>query len=69
MHKAEVLGMANDVEVCLMYMPAQARGLTFAEWRKHGFPPLHARCLGRKEKYDRNRTDDRSDQIKPGAGN
>lgn len=40
-HKAEVLGTSNDIEVPLMvYMPVQAGGMTFAEWRQRGFPPF-----------------------------
>lgn len=38
-HKAEVLGTAEDIEVPLMVkMPAAAKGLTFAEWREKGYP-------------------------------
>lgn len=40
-HKGEVIGTPNDIEVPLMaYMPACAKGLTFAEWRQRGFPLL-----------------------------
>ena len=38
-HKAEVLDTPSDVEVPLMaYMPSDASGLTFTEWRRRGFP-------------------------------
>ncbi|KZZ98783.1 Acyl-CoA N-acyltransferase [Moelleriella libera RCEF 2490] len=38
-HKAEVLGIEDDVSVPLMVkMPSAARGLTFEEWRRTGYP-------------------------------
>lgn len=38
-HKAEVLGTNEDVEVPLMVrMPARAGGMSFQEWRAKGYP-------------------------------
>ncbi|KAH8601836.1 hypothetical protein B0O99DRAFT_648448 [Bisporella sp. PMI_857] len=38
-HKAEVLGTKENIEVPLMVkMPSCARGMTFEEWREKGYP-------------------------------
>ncbi|KAK5655206.1 hypothetical protein OQA88_6105 [Cercophora sp. LCS_1] len=38
-HKAETLGLDEDIEVPLMVrMPSIAKGMTFAEWRERGYP-------------------------------
>lgn len=40
-HKKEVLGTDEDIEVPLMVrMPSAANGMTFDEWREKGYPPL-----------------------------
>lgn len=38
-HKAEVLGTENDIEVPLMIrMPSLAGGMSFTEWKAKGYP-------------------------------
>lgn len=38
-HKAEVMGTKEDIEVPLMVrMPSAAKGMTFREWRAKGYP-------------------------------
>lgn len=38
-HKAEVLGTENDIEVPLMIrMPSLAGGMSFSEWKSKGYP-------------------------------
>ncbi|OHW96041.1 putative acetyltransferase [Colletotrichum incanum] len=40
-HKAELMGTPDDIEVPLMVkMPACAGGMTFKEWRAAGYPPF-----------------------------
>ncbi|GKT49632.1 putative acyltransferase SID5 [Colletotrichum spaethianum] len=40
-HKAELMGTPDDIEVPLMVkMPACAGGITFQEWRAAGYPPF-----------------------------
>ncbi|KIW10759.1 hypothetical protein PV08_10058 [Exophiala spinifera] len=40
-HKKELLGTDEDIEVPLMVrMPAAANGMTFDEWRANGYPPF-----------------------------
>ncbi|KAK5995480.1 putative acyltransferase SID5 [Cladobotryum mycophilum] len=45
-HKAEVLGTENDIEVPLMVrMPSLAGGMSFNEWRDEGYPDFTKRDI------------------------